>query len=431
LNFQEIIEVRRDGRRHSESELRVLADGAASGEIPDYQLAAWLMAAYLRPLDDQETAWLTQAMADSGERVDLTGLPKPWFDKHSTGGVGDKTTIIVLPILAACGMTVFKMSGRGLGTTGGTLDKLESVPGFRMDLGIAELKAQAKQIGLAVTGQTPNLAPADKALYALRDVTGTVESIPLLVSSILSKKIAGGAETILLDVKSGSGGFMRTAEGALDLARALARTAKACGLNCRLALTDMSQPLGSVGNAIEIGESLTILRNEASLDGEMRVRESCLELAGLSLASVKLAPGVREGREIAEAALGSGKALAKARDWFAAQGGSIDAELPMAPVQRSVAAGKDGWIAEIDAESVGVSVIAMGGGRKTKNDTIDPSVGVRVHVAVGSAVRQGESLFTICAGSDAMADRTEKSLRDAVVLSDLPVEKRPVVLQVF
>jgi len=431
MRFQNVIGVRRDGLRHTESELRELAAGAANGDIPDYQLAAWLMAAYLNPLDDEETAWLTQAIAESGERVDLTGLPKPWFDKHSTGGVGDKTSIILLPILAACGMTVLKMSGHGLGTTGGTLDKLESIPGFRVDLDIEELKSQAKRIGVAITGQSPNLAPADKALYALRDVTGTVASIPLLVSSILSKKIAGGAETILLDVKSGSGGFMRTAEGALDLAAGLARTAKTCGLDCHLALTDMTQPLGSVGNAVEIEESLAILRNQAENAGQERVRELIHELAGIALASVHLVQTPQEGREMARSVIESGKALAKAEEWFAAQGGSIDAALPTAPVQRTIKASQTTYIAEIDAESVGVAVIAMGGGRRRKDDLIDSRVGVKVHVAVGSAVKQGEPLFTICAADEAMADRTERLVLGATSWSDAPVEKRPVVIRVF
>ena len=231
MDIQTIIATKRDGKKHTREELRWLTRAAATKSVPDYQLAAWLMAAFIHPLDQEETAWLTLEMADSGERLDLTGLPKPWVDKHSTGGVGDKTSIVVLPILAACGLTVVKMSGAGLGITGGTVDKLSSIPGFRLDLSPDEMKSQAKRIGLALTGQTPNLAPADKTLYSLRDTTATVASVPLIVSSILSKKVAGGADTVVLDVKCGSGAFMRNLDEAKTLAEALIATAKLVGLN--------------------------------------------------------------------------------------------------------------------------------------------------------------------------------------------------------
>ncbi|HZH98209.1 MAG TPA: thymidine phosphorylase, partial [Fimbriimonadaceae bacterium] len=230
MDVQRFIATRRDRGRHTREDLSWFAKAAAAGEIPDYQLSAWLMAAYLNPLDEQETAWLTVAMAESGQRLDLTGLPKPWVDKHSTGGVGDKTTLVLLPLLAACGLTCVKMSGRGLGITGGTIDKLSSVPGFRTDLSPEEMKKQAGEIGLALTGQTPDLAPADKVLYALRDATATVSSMPLIVSSILSKKLAGGAEALVLDVKCGSGAFMKTRSEADALAESLASTAALAGL---------------------------------------------------------------------------------------------------------------------------------------------------------------------------------------------------------
>lgn len=303
MNFQDIIAAKRDGLKHTKPELEWLAKAAACGEVPDYQLSAWLMAAYLHPLDSEETAWLTLSMAGTGERLDLTGLPKPWVDKHSTGGVGDKTTIVLLPLLAACGLTMVKMSGRGLGITGGTVDKLLSVPGFRMDLTPEELKAQAKRIGLAITGLTPNLAPADKVLYALRDATATVDSIPLIVSSILSKKIAGGAETVVLDVKAGSGAFMKTVPEARKLASALSDTAAIAGLKTRLAITDMSQPLGrTVGNSLEVEEAGAVLTgNEPS-----RFAELCLDLAALTLVAVGVEPGMDRARAKALHALAGG-----------------------------------------------------------------------------------------------------------------------------
>ncbi|MCH7945802.1 MAG: thymidine phosphorylase, partial [Armatimonadetes bacterium] len=283
MDFQDIIAAKREGRANSVEELRFLSQGAADGSLSDEELTAWLKAAYQNTLSATETADLTLAMAESGERLDLAGLPKPWVDKHSTGGVGDKTTIVLLPLLAACGMTVVKMSGRGLGITGGTVDKLGSVPGFRLDLTPEEMKEQAGRIGLAITGQTPRLAPADKKLYALRDVSGTVGSVPLIVSSILSKKIAGGAETVVLDVKCGSGAFMKTLPEAQALAQALVETARLCGLDLHLSITDMDQPLGrAVGNALEVKEAIRVLQGSET----GRFRDLCLHFAGRALAAV-------------------------------------------------------------------------------------------------------------------------------------------------
>jgi pyrimidine-nucleoside phosphorylase len=405
MDFGAIIATRRDGKAHRREDLQALAQGAADGTIPDYQLSAWLMAAYLNPLNDEETAWLTAAMAESGERMDLTGLPKPWVDKHSTGGVGDKTTLILLPLLAACGLTLVKMSGRGLGITGGTIDKLESVPGFDIARTPEEMKAQAAEIGLAITGQSPNLAPADKVLYALRDVTGTTSSIPLLVSSILCKKVAGGAETIVLDVKSGSGAFMKTTQEARALAAALWQTAKILGLNCRLAITDMNQPLGAmVGNAVEVAEARSVLTQPDDLpETSARLRDLCLELSGLTLEACGKAPTREEGRAMAAAALQDGRAREKARQWFAAQGGDFDGDLPQAPTRRVVTAASTGWVSRLDAETVGRAVIALGGGRRTKEDRIDPAVGVELHTCVGSRVEKDGPLFTVFAASESAA----------------------------
>jgi len=390
-DFLSIIERRRNGQPHTREDLVAVAEAAARHTAPDYQLAAWLMAAFLNPLSRPETALLTQAMADSGDRVDLTGLPKPWIDKHSTGGVGDKITILALPILAACGVTVVKMSGRGLGHTGGTIDKLASVPGFRLDLSPEEMKAQAQRIGIALTGQSPDLAPADKALYALRDVTATVPSLPLIVSSILSKKIAGGADTVVLDVKCGRGAFMDTRERGEELLEWLVDVGTQCGLSVRAALTDMDQPLGSaVGNALEVEEARRILRGDAGgpLD---RVIEVATTLVGLALE----ASGRSDGIAQAKAVLTDGSALAKAREWFAAQGADFDAHLPSAPVTTEVVAPESGWIARIDALAVGKYVVDLGGGRRRKEDDIDPRVGVEVLVSVGDEVSVGQPIARV------------------------------------
>lgn len=431
MNALDIIAARRDGRVHTEEEIRFFVEGVTAGTIPDYQIAAWLMAAVLRPLGERETAWLTQAMAASGERLDLTGLPKPWLDKHSTGGVGDKTTLVLLPLLASCGLAMAKMSGRGLGITGGTVDKLESVPGFRMDLTPEELKAQAERIGIAITGQTPRLAPADGKLYALRDVTGTVASVPLIVSSILSKKLAGGAETVVIDVKCGSGAFMADLPSARALAASLRETGRLCGLDVRTEITDMSQPLGiAVGNALEVREAIHILRGR----GPKRFRELCLLLAGEALVAGDKAPDREAGQAMAEQALDGGAAYRKAEEWFSAQSGipsldEVEAALPTAPIMREVVyEGPPGWVGEVDALHVGRAVLDLGGGRREKGQVIDPAVGVECLVAVGDPIESGRPVFRIHAGDDAVADVARDTLVAALAVSGTPVAPRPLLL---
>ena len=424
MSLLPIIATRRDGGRHSASDLRELAQAAAEGSAPDYQLAAWLMAAYLNPLDEEETADLTLAMAGSGERLDLSSLPKPWVDKHSTGGVGDKTTLVLLPLLAACGLTMVKMSGRGLGITGGTLDKLACVPGLRLDLSPEELLRVAGEVGFALGGQTARLAPADGALYALRDATGTVASLPLIVSSILSKKIAGGAETVVLDVKCGSGAFMRTLPEARALAGALKRVGERCGLRVRCAITDMDTPLGAaVGNALEVWEAWTVLSGAKLTPPVVRFRELCLDLAGLALEAAGVENRARQ-------ALESGTAGERFGAWLRAQGATGDFEdLPRAPVVRTVLAAHTGWIATLDAKTVGQTVVDLGGGRKTKADAIDPSVGILIHAEVGQRVEKGDRLLDIHAANEASADAAEARL--AVTLSDAPVEPRPALIEIL
>ena len=431
MDFLEIIAKRRDGGKHSQKELEFLACGAAKGKIPDYQIAAWLMAAYLKPLNSDETANLTLAMADSGERLDLSELPKPCLDKHSTGGVGDKTSIVVLPLLAACGVTIVKMSGRGLGITGGTVDKLLSVPGFRMDLAPKELIEQAKKIGVAITGQTPSLAPADKVLYALRDVTATVDSIPLIVSSILSKKIAGGSQTIVLDVKCGSGSFQPNLDRARSLANALKDTAHRCGLTLRIAITDMDQPLGRmIGNALEVKEAIAVLQRKS----RGRFRELCLQLSGLALEACGLAESRAEGYGRAQEALESRAAEHRARKWFAAQGASDSVfendDWAVAPtIKKYILDGNEAFVSRIEARTIGQAVVDLGGGRKKKDDVVDPSVGIELHVEAGSRVKRGEALFTVHAKDSASADNAIESIRAAFEFSQKEVEPNPVVIE--
>lgn len=416
MDLQDAIGRRRDGVPNTKDDLFAISQAAADGSAPDYQLAAWLMAAVLNPLSPAEAAQLTLAMAESGEKMDLSGLPRPWIDKHSTGGVGDKTTLVVLPMLAACGLTVVKMSGRGLGITGGTIDKLSSVPGFRVDLSPEEMKAQALEIGLALTGQTPRLAPADKALYALRDATGTVESIPLIASSILSKKIAGGAEVIVLDVKCGSGAFMRTETRALELKAMLEAIGTEAGLTVRAFLSDMDQPLGrAAGNALEVKEAIRVLKGEGG-----RFRDLCIHCVRTVLQACSLP-------DRAENVLADGTALEKARQWFKAQGGDLrvfdDDSWETAPEVLEVRAPRGGWIQQIDARQVGELVVDLGGGRRTKDDSIDPSVGVETLVQVGDQVAPGELLMRIHHQGGA------KFSDDLVKISDEPVRHRPVIFQ--
>jgi len=428
MDFLPIIGRRRDGGRHPDEELGQVAMAAAQGLVPDYQLAAWLMAAFLNPLDETETAALTLAMADSGERLDLTGLPKPWVDKHSTGGVGDKTTLVLLPLLAACGLTMVKMSGRGLGITGGTVDKLASIPGLRLDLSPDELIAVAKEVGFALGGQTAKLAPADGVLYALRDATGTVANVPLIVSSILSKKLAGGAETVVLDVKCGSGGFMQNLDEARVLARWLRSIGELCGLRMRCEITDMDEPLGAaIGNALEVREAWNVLSGAFLSPPVRRFRDLCLDLAGLALEAAEMGDRAR-----AELVLNSGEAAARFLAWTRAQGATKDVPdgLPTAPIIRVVDCPRNGWIAGIDAATVGQIVVDLGGGRKRKEDEIDPRVGLILGAHVGMEVFEGQPFLEIHAADVDSSREAAKRLEAAITFSDTPIEPRPALIEV-
>lgn len=433
MSIREIIQARRDGHIQPFEQFEELASACVNGSATDYQLSAWLMAAYLNPLTKQETADLTLALAKSGATLDLSSLPKPHIDKHSTGGVGDKTSIALLPILAACGATLVKISGRGLGITGGTVDKLASIPGFSTDLSPEQMIEQASRINIALSGQTPQLAPADKVLYALRDATETVGSIPLMVASILSKKVAVGAETIVLDVKCGSGAYMKDLEHAQNLARALKETGAQLGLTVRIALTDMDCPLGMmIGNALEIKEALLTLRGEA----KGRFPELIRELGALVLDASGLAKDLEAGQSIVDEAISSGRAADKARQWIEAQGGNpavVDDLnlLPVAACSIEILANNAGWIHKIDAQAMGEAAVDLGAGRKTKEDALDLSAGIELHVEIGDQVETGQALATVYGATSSLIESVRCRICDAFVTTEAEVKKQPLIKAVF
>lgn len=381
------------------------------------------MAAYLNPLDEAETAALTVSMARSGERIDLTGLPEPWVDKHSTGGVGDKTTLVLLPLLAACGLTMVKLSGRGLGVAGGTLDKLSSFTGLRLDLTPDEAKEIASRTGLAVSGQSARLAPADGVLYALRDATATVENIPLIASSILSKKIAGGAGTVVFDVKCGIGAYMQTYERARELAEWLLRIGERCGLRTRAAISDMDQPLGSaVGNAVEVDEARSVLRCEELSPPVARFRDLCLALARLTLSAV--------GSSVdPERVLESGAAWDRFGAWISAQGGDPEQIFQDAPVRMTVKASASGVLSRLDARCVGEAVVDLGGGRKHKEDAIDLRVGAMVRRNVGDRVSEGDVLVDVLTADEALGRAAVAEILAGIEVGG-EAETRPALIEV-
>jgi pyrimidine-nucleoside phosphorylase len=401
----DIITKKRDGAELSREEIEFFTAGLTSGDIPDYQVAAWLMAVYFKGMAAAETTALTLAMAHSGEVLDLSDVVGGGIavDKHSTGGVGDKVTLVVEPLVAACGVPVGKMSGRGLSFSGGTIDKLESIPGFHTALTTDEFKRQLKTIGVALTGQSANLAPADGKLYALRDVTGTVNSIPLIASSVMSKKIAGGAQAIVLDVKTGSGAFMPTVADATRLAKAMVAIGRHAGRQVVALISDMNQPLGhAVGNALEVREAIETLRGTGPDD----FREHCLAVAAHLLRLAGRAPTTAATRKLAEAALSGGAAWAKFRELVAAQGGALKVvdepdRLPAARLIEAVPSPRTGYLAWLDAREVGLASVDLGAGRARKGDPIDHAVGFIIHHKVGDRVKKGQALFTVHANDAA------------------------------
>ena len=418
MNPLEVIGRKRDGQEHSPDEIRFLLQGYVRGDIADYQMAAWLMAVCIRGMTAEETLALTEAMVASGEVLDLSAIPGIKVDKHSTGGVGDKVTLIAGPLAAACGVKVPKLSGRALAHTGGTLDKLESVPGVTVELEPERFIKQVREIGLAVGAQSPRMVPADKLLYALRDVTATVPSIPLIASSVMSKKIAAGADAIVLDVKFGRGAFMPDVASAEDLAREMVTLGEGAGRHTVSLVTAMDNPLGrSVGNALEVQEALDALAGEGDeelLEVCVRVTREMCELAGVE-ADV-------------ERVLRSGAGRQKFEAMLAAQGGHLERGLPVAPVQKPIAADGDGHVEAIDALEVGLSAIELGAGRIRKEDKVDPAAGFVIQAQVGAKVRRGDPLVVVHARSEDLIDRVASRVRSAWRIVDHEVRRPPHVL---
>jgi pyrimidine-nucleoside phosphorylase len=422
----ELIQRKRDGEELSAAEI----DELILGDVPDYQLAAFLMAVYFRGLSSAETFALTDAMVRSGETIDLgAALGRRVVDKHSTGGVGDKISLALGPVVAACGVPFGKMSGRGLGHTGGTLDKLESIPGFRVELSTDEFVAQVRDIGLAIVGQSADLVPADKRLYALRDVTATVDQVSLIAASIMSKKIAAGANAIVLDVKVGDGAFMKTLEDARVLAQAMIALGVHAGREVVCEITDMDQPLGlAVGNALEVREVLATLRGQGPPDVAELVLRAAAQLLSLSDLGIDFA----EGRRRAEGAIADGSALAAYERWIRAQGGDPDESvLPKAPFIREVFAPRGGFVSGLAALPVGIAALDLGAGRREKDDPIDHAVGIVCVKKHGDSVEEGEPLAEIHANEEQSANAAADAVLAAYEISDEQPASRPIVLDVI
>jgi pyrimidine-nucleoside phosphorylase len=426
----ELIQRKRDGQELPADELGELILGYARGEVPDYQMAAFCMAVYFRGLSRPETFALTDAMIRSGETIDLgAALGRKVVDKHSTGGVGDKTSLAVGPIVAACGVPLGKMSGRGLGHTGGTLDKLESIPGYRTELSLDKYVAQVREVGVAIIGQTGDLVPADKLLYGLRDVTATVDQLSLIAASIMSKKLAAGAQAIVLDVKVGDGAFMKTLDDARELAETMIALGRDAGREVVCLLTDMDQPLGAaVGNALEVREALETVRGHGPADFTELVLDACGKLLALSDLGIDEA----EGRRRAEAAVADGSAESAWRRWIEAQGGTADeSALPSAPVVRGVVSTGGGYVTSLSAIGVGMAAVHLGAGRRTKDDDIDHAVGIVVHAKRGDRVEEGEPLAEVHARTDPAAAAASAEVLAAYELGPEPPAERPVLLEVL
>lgn len=419
----DLIEKKRNGQHLSTEEINYIVQGYVKNRIPDYQVSAFLMAVYFRGMSFQEMADLTSAIAASGDRLDLSSIPGIKVDKHSSGGVGDKTTLVLAPLVASVGLPVAKMSGRALGYTGGTIDKLESIPGFKTEIPYKDFVDQVRKVGVAVVAQTGHLAPADKKLYALRDVTATVDSIPLIASSIMSKKLAAGADAILLDVKTGSGAFLKEIDESLELARAMVKIGSKHNVRTVAIVTNMDQPLGyAVGNALEVKEAIAVLRNSKQ-PGDLR--ELCLALGSQMLILAGRTKDTSQARALLEEALDSGAALEKFTQWVAAQGGDArivddDTLLPCASRIEEVTSPQDGFVHSIAAREVGRAALLLGAGRETKNSRIDPAVGIVMRRKAGDHVRQGETLALIHANQKNMAEAKEILLNSYTISNKKP-----------
>ncbi len=428
----DLIQRKRDGAELAPEEIEFLVDGYTSGEIPDYQMSAFLMAVFFSGMTDREVSRLTECMLRSGETADLSAIPGIKVDKHSTGGVGDKTSLVVAPLAAAAGVVVPMMSGRALGHTGGTLDKLESIPGFRTDLSSDQFRRQLAELGLCFIGQTDQFAPADRKLYALRDVTGTVESIPLIASSIMSKKLAEGVDALVLDVKVGSGAFMKKQVDARRLAQTMVGIGRPMDKKVQALITDMSQPLGyAVGNALEVMEASQTLQNAGPAD----LTKLCLELAARMIFLGKKAATLDEARLIAEKHLVDGSAYKKFKDVVAAQGGNPQALdnfvlLPNATGAREIASPRAGYVSLIDAEDIGIAANMIGAGRDKKEDSIDPAVGIILEVKAGEKVEAGSILCRLYYTKEDRVEEAAEKVEDAFHISAQRPEERELILEV-
>jgi pyrimidine-nucleoside phosphorylase len=430
----DVIRKKRDGGELSRGEIESLIGAYTRGDIPDYQVSAWLMAVVLRGMTRAETAVLTDAMLRSGEVLDLSFLPVKKVDKHSTGGVGDKTSLVLAPLVAAAGLAVPMISGRGLGHTGGTLDKLESIPGFNVNLQVSQFRSVLETCGCAMIGQTAEIAPADRKLYALRDVTGTVESPYLICASIMSKKLAEGIDALVLDVKTGSGAFMKSEDDAAFLAELMVETGERMGKQVVALITDMDQPLGKmIGNALEVVEVVEVLRGGGPED----LRQLCLELAGWMLHLGGVSGTVAEGRQQSDRLISSGKALDTFRRMVELQGGDprvIDdtKRLPQVPHTATISSTKDGYLASVQCEQVGTACVILGGGRERKEDSVDPAVGIVLHKKVGDRVSAGEPFATIHYNAETKAVRARQLLEESFQFADAPADKkRPLIHRVI
>ncbi len=430
----DLIRKKRDGGELSSDELQFLVRAYTDDRIPDYQMAAWLMAVVIRGMSRAELSALTAAMLHSGDVLDLSALPGAKIDKHSTGGVGDKTSLIVAPVVAAAGVTVPMISGRGLGHTGGTLDKLQSIAGFNVNLSLAQFRGVLARCGCALIGQTAEIAPADKKLYALRDVTATVESPYLICASIMSKKLAEGIDGLVLDVKTGSGAFMKTEEDSAFLAQLMVETGERMGKQVVALITDMGQPLGlKVGNALEVEECIEVMKGGGPAD----LRHLSVELCAWMLVLAQGVPDLQAGRKLADELIQNGSALAKFRQIVEAQGGDGEAvdntrRLPQARHRRQILSRSDGFVESIQCEQVGVASLVLGGGRERKEDAIDPAVGLVLHKKVGDAVRAGEPICTLHYNADARLNDACSLLEQAYRVAAQPsTVKRPLVRRVI
>ncbi len=430
MRMVDLILKKREGKVLNTAEIQWMVKGFTSGEIPDYQVSALMMAIFFKGMEGEETQALVEAMIHSGDTIDLSGIQGIKVDKHSTGGVGDKTSIVLGPMVAAVGVPVGKLSGRGLGHTGGTLDKLESFTGFTIEMGMDAFIRNVNQIGIAIAGQTANLVPADKKLYALRDVTGTVENVSLIAGSIMSKKLAAGCDAIVLDVKTGSGAFMKTVEDSFELAREMVKIGERMGKRTVAFVTDMSQPLGfAVGNALEIQEAIATLRGQGPED----LHELCLTLGSAMVMLGGKAETLEEARTLLEATITSGSALRKLRELVVAQGGDgsqVDhpETLPGAKHQLELLADRDGFVVDLVALQVGHASMLLGAGRATKDSIIDLGAGILLHKKVGDAVRKGDSLATLYANDAALIAGAAEELRHAYVLGDVRVDAPRLIL---